>query len=376
MTVKGGKNKKITYTDNSGENIYNSGVTTNDTSIKLLKNYSKDSYTIANNNEIRTIDASAVLHGISLTGNKSMNLIVGGEDNDTLIGGKGNDTLTGGKGSDIFVYANGDGNDVITDYTSDDRIKITKGTAKVKKNGKDIILTFGNVGRITVKDAADKVVTYIDEKGKINYYPKPTKDSIVINSSTSITVLEEYKGDTFDVGNVKDGNKVKRIDASPVSHDLKIVGNAKANVILGGYGNDMIYGGKNNDTLQGGDGKDIFVYESGDGNDVILDYNSEDTIKITKGTAKVTTKGSDVVFTVDSGKITLQNAAGKTITYIEGDKKKTYGSSASFIEDDTDYELTPNLSSLVQSKAVDYSFLSTSNNLAKKDNLIAYSGKK
>jgi Ca2+-binding RTX toxin-like protein len=302
-----------------------------------------------------------------------MNSIVGGDGNDTLIGGAGNDSLKGGKGSDIFLYNNGDGNDVIYDYTSDDRIKITKGIATVKKNGSDIIVTVGT-GKITVKDAADKVVTYLDAKGKTNYYPKPTKDSIVING-TSVTVLEEYKSDTFDVGNVKNGNKVKRIDASPVSHDLKIVANAKANVILGGYGNDSIYGGKNNDTLQGGDGKDIFVYESCDGNDVIVDYTSDDTIKITKGTAKVMTKGDNVIFTVGSGKITLNGAADKTVTYIEGDKKKTYSSAPSFIADNNDYELTPNLSSLVQSTAVDYFFLNTSSKLSKETDLIAYAKK-
>ena len=36
--------------------------------------------------------------------------------NDRIIGGTGNDTLTGGTGPDVFVFAEGNGKDVITDY--------------------------------------------------------------------------------------------------------------------------------------------------------------------------------------------------------------------------------------------------------------------
>ena len=381
ISVTGGANKVIHYEDAKGvEHFYPVNFNTAGTGATLLSAYSKDNFNVSDYGDyagtLKTIDASAVVHDVKITSNKLMNSIIGGDGNDTLIGGKGNDTLTGSDGADVFVYANGDGNDIITDYTSDDRIKITSGTAAVEKKGKDVIFTVGS-GKITVKGAADKVVTYLDAKGNKNYYPKPTSDSIIINGTT-VTVLEEYKSDTFDVvGNVKNGgNKIKNIDASPVSHNLKIVGNAQANVILGGFGDDTITGGKNNDTLQGGDGADTFVYAKGDGNDVIVDYTSDDTIKITKGAVKVATKGSDVVFTVGSGKITVKDAASKTVTYIADGKKKTYGSSASLIEDDNNYELTPNLSSIVQSKSVDCSFLNVSTKLTKDNNFIAYSGKK
>ena len=49
----------------------------------------------------------------------------GGEDNvhgyqgdDTVNGGAGNDFLTGGTGDDLFVFADGDGIDVINDFTA------------------------------------------------------------------------------------------------------------------------------------------------------------------------------------------------------------------------------------------------------------------
>ncbi|MBR0061750.1 MAG: hypothetical protein IJP68_09770, partial [Selenomonadaceae bacterium] len=334
ITVKNAKNKVISYVDAKGNSAtYPQTVIISGTTARLTESYMNDNFNAADyNSSIRTIDATAVLHDLEIFGNKLANSIIGSENNETISGGKGNDTLTGGDGSDVFVYNSGDGNDVITDYAEEDKIKIALGTAKVTKKNKDVIFTIGSE-KITVKGAADKVVTYIDADGKTNYYPAPTKDSVIING-TAVTILEEYKSATFDVGNVKNGNKVKRIDASLVSHDLEIIGNAKANVILGGAGDDTIYGGKGNDTLQGGDGADFFVYASGDGNDRIVDYNADDTIQITKGTAKVTTMGDDFIFKIGSGKLTLAGAASKTVSYVESGKKKTYGSASNILEDD------------------------------------------
>ncbi|WP_135468734.1 carbohydrate-binding domain-containing protein [Crenalkalicoccus roseus] len=49
----------------------------------------------------------------------------GGAGNDTLRGGTGNDVLIGGPGADLFVFALGDGQDWIEDFTSGlDRIRI------------------------------------------------------------------------------------------------------------------------------------------------------------------------------------------------------------------------------------------------------------
>ncbi|MEL7039548.1 MAG: hypothetical protein AAFO04_28645, partial [Cyanobacteria bacterium J06592_8] len=56
-----------------------------------------------------------------LTGDAGEDEIFGDDGNDTLMGGTGNDTLTGddgsgGQGSDLFVFGNGDGTDLITDF--------------------------------------------------------------------------------------------------------------------------------------------------------------------------------------------------------------------------------------------------------------------
>ncbi|MBI9079419.1 MAG: hypothetical protein JEY79_06730 [Pseudodesulfovibrio sp.] len=47
-------------------------------------------------------------------GNDSMS---GGDGNDALFGGQSDDTLSGGGGNDAFIFTQGDGDDVITDFT-------------------------------------------------------------------------------------------------------------------------------------------------------------------------------------------------------------------------------------------------------------------
>ncbi|MBR0061310.1 MAG: hypothetical protein IJP68_07495, partial [Selenomonadaceae bacterium] len=335
ITVTGGASKIITYADAKGEHSYPEVVDINGagTKITLLENYIKDTFDVADYDDgIKTIDASAVAHDLEITGNKLMNSIKGGEGNDTLWGGKGNDTLTGGNGSDVFVYSNGDGNDLITDYNEEDKIKIVSGKVSVKKNGKNVIFTVGS-GKITVTGAASKTVTYIDANGKTNYFPTTPAESIIWKDSNKTAILRETYSETTFIASDYNAS-IKTIDASSVTHNIKITGNGKANQILGGYENDTLRGGKGNDTLQGGSGADVFTYANGDGNDRIVDYAEEDTIQITKGKAQVAVSGNDVIFTIGSGKISVLGAVGKTVSYIEGGKTKTYGSASNVLEDD------------------------------------------
>ena len=54
------------------------------------------------------------------------------------------------------------------------------------------------------------------------------------------------------------------------------------NDLLSGYtGNDTLWGGAGNDTLTGGAGVDTFIYNSGEGKDVITDFANDDLLQIT-----------------------------------------------------------------------------------------------
>lgn len=277
-----------------------------------------------------------------LNGKSTNDTLYGDTGNDTLRGGKGNDTMTGGEGSDTFVFANNDGKDLITDYEEEDVIKFTSGTPKFKKSGSNVLITLGN-GTITVKGAADKVISYIDKDGNELTYPK----TVNVNDSTkTLTLLKAYNKDEFDVADYDgdDGATYKTIDASAVENELTIIGNKLANkiigteeddsisggagkdTILGGDGNDTINGGKGNDSLSGGDGMNVFVYNNGDGNDVITDYKNGDMISIASGAVKsaVVTKNNDYVLTVGNGTITVKDAAEKYLKVVDANGTETW----------------------------------------------------
>ncbi|MEH2174780.1 beta strand repeat-containing protein [Nostoc sp.] len=82
-----------------------------------------------------------------------------------------------------------------------------------------------------------------------------------------------------------------------------LVGSNDADTIKGLAGNDTIIGNKYNDTLTGGDGKDKFVYNFGDDNDIITDFDGIG--KGTNPTAAVITKVDTIKFQGDS--LTAQN---------------------------------------------------------------------
>ena len=136
--------------------------------------------------------------------------------------------------------------------------------------------------------------------------------------------------------NLNAASFITTVDARNNANAITIKGNAKNNVIYGGAGantlygvagndalnggagNDTLYGGAGNDTLIGGDGKDKFVYANGEGSDVIKDYTAaQDMLQISNGSISKTllaNSNKDLVFTVGSGKVTLSNAAAKTVS--------------------------------------------------------------
>ncbi len=57
-------------------------------------------------------------------GNDLDNIITGGSGSQTIDGGAGNDVLTGGGGADTFIFSSGNGSDLITDFGSDDTIRL------------------------------------------------------------------------------------------------------------------------------------------------------------------------------------------------------------------------------------------------------------
>ena len=170
ITVKDAYENKIgvTYVEDGIEHDYINGKQTatftneNKMTLKLSKNYWKESLDFANFGEsIQTLDAAAITHTLEITGNDKANQILGGYEKNTLIGG-GNDTLQGSSKADVFVYTEGDDNDIISigagivDYN-------------YSKEDQTVVLKIGN-SNISITGAAGKTITYYEKNKQSGKY--------------------------------------------------------------------------------------------------------------------------------------------------------------------------------------------------------------
>ena len=188
LTVKDGAGKSIKV--NGVEKVYKDYVNV------VLTDQDTSSYT-ANDSRTMTIDASKrTKSAITITGNANDN---------TITGGKKNDTLTGGAGADTFVYNNGYGNDVITDYSANegDIIQLGKNTAVtgITYNGNDLILTVGK-GKITVKGGARQAVTVFDDNDAEMIYKKRTLNGYDERAYAELWFAEDNNILTEDVDSI------------------------------------------------------------------------------------------------------------------------------------------------------------------------------
>ncbi|MEM9061578.1 MAG: choice-of-anchor Q domain-containing protein [Pseudomonadota bacterium] len=160
----------------------------------------------------------------TLTGTEDANEITGGDLDDSLSGGDGNDSLDGGSGNDTLD--GGLGNDVFVVDSEDDVI--------VEDAGEGYDRVFSSVS-YTLGDNV--------EAGNLT-----GSDDLSLTAATTGSWLNGNSGNNTLTG--QEGND--RLD-----------GNA---------GEDTLDGGLGNDILEGGDGADVFVFETGDGTDLILDF--------------------------------------------------------------------------------------------------------
>lgn len=98
-----------------------------------------------------------------LRGDAGSNLLFGGDGDDsldgrggadTLVGGTGADILTGDGGDDTFVFATGDGADVVTDLSTGDRLVIHgyTGSRQTVQVGADVRITLSDTDSILLRN--------------------------------------------------------------------------------------------------------------------------------------------------------------------------------------------------------------------------------
>ncbi len=81
-------------------------------------------------------------------------VITGSFQSEVITGGTGNDTLSGVSGSDTFVFAAGDGDDIITDYdAANDALEFTGISfidLTITQIGSDVLIEYGTGDQVTV----------------------------------------------------------------------------------------------------------------------------------------------------------------------------------------------------------------------------------
>lgn len=220
-----------------------------------------------------------------LVGDEANNVLYGGMGNDKLYGGggadlivgaAGDDVLRGEGGSDIYVFNRGDGHDVI------------QNAALPTDSGAVDTLAFGP--HVQVSD----IMLF---RSGLNLVFSMGADSVVVQDYFGVTPGQQIQRAVFSDGTVwnqavfdllpfvgTDGNNYNSAAWGVPSRmygmggDDTLTGSTADDMLFGGSGNDalngnpgndLLVGGPGADILNGGNGSDTYLYNKGDGQDII-----------------------------------------------------------------------------------------------------------
>ena len=317
--------------------------------------------TLDNDTILGHYDYENVVNGLAgndiIWGNNKNDKLYGGDGNDELYGGEGDDELYGGDGNDGLYGGGGDdqlyggafGNKILDGGAGND---ILDGGSIIGSNtfifgtgyGHDII-THTNNGNIVFVDLNPTDVIFRLENNDLHILSKYTDDSLLFqNYYSDINTI--IKNETFEFADgtiwTKNEVRVELLKGTPDNDNIRgtygqdnlirglagddiIVGNNKKDELYGdegndqlygGDGNDQLYGGAGNDTLDGGLGNDIFyggigndsLYGGGGNDTYIFDsgFGQDDLLNLqdSTGTSKIifnNTDSKDIYFVRDEG---------------------------------------------------------------------------
>uniref|UniRef100_UPI002609BFB5 calcium-binding protein n=1 Tax=uncultured Campylobacter sp. TaxID=218934 RepID=UPI002609BFB5 len=286
------------------------------------------------------VELLALCFDTYINGTNSDDVINGNSEGNFINGGKGNDTLYGGYGDDIYIFNKGDGADTIYDTAGNDKIKFKEGIApsdvSFKRELDKLIISIKNNNGVNSDSIAIqnffsvnpeignntvRTITFAD--GSVYDFNKILELTPLVSTDKGDKLYLTDGNDTFDAGLGNDeiwgGNGDDVINGNE-GNDI-LYGNDGNDTLNGGDGNDTLYGenGNNiligetgNDTLNGGYGDDTYIFNKGDGNDIITDCGGINTLQFGEGISR-----SDLEFNViNSGsalKISFKNSPNDSI---------------------------------------------------------------
>jgi len=277
----------------------------------------------------------------TLNGEAGNDSLYGNSENDLLIGDAGNDLIDGGTEIDTATYENSpaavtvnidetqtysnnstDVVDIEPDFT------INAGTAKdgygntdTLKNLENIIgsefgdILIGNtsnnyiqgmIGKdILIGNAGDDTLDGGNDIDTASYRRDPMRAIVNLEENTA----------TDGFGNTDNIFNIENVVGSTFNDE--VTGDAKANIITAGDGNDLVFGRNGNDSIFGETGEDTIFAEAD--NDLIVGGKGADALDGGTGddTASYFNSETGVAVSLLTGKGSLGDAKGDTLTQIE-----------------------------------------------------------
>ncbi len=329
----------------------------------------------AGNDTINASLLNAGIIGLTIDGGAGNDTIIGSGGNDTLLGGDGNDTVTGGRGNDTatlgngndtFVWNPGDGSDTVDGGSGTDTLVFNGANVNedfnITANGQRVQLSrdvggvtmdlssiehiqlnaFGGADTINVGDLTGTGVTQVAidlastpgtgqgdvQADTVNVNGTAGDDRISVATNGSSIVVSglpaqvtingaEAANDTLVVngGAGNDSIDASRLHAGQVN--LTINGGDGDDRIIGSAGNDTVIGGRGNDTALLGAGNDTFIWNPGEGSDVVEGQAGNDTLVFNDAdlseNVNISANGSRVRLTRDIGNVTMDVNGVETI---------------------------------------------------------------
>ena len=274
-----------------------------------------DGDTLNGNGGVDTLYGGA--GGDQLSGGEGVDTLYGGIGNDFLDGGIGNDFLNGGTGADTYTFESGHGTDTIADADGGElNFKAATGldSFQFSRDGANVVISIRDSGSVTIENLAVGVGRYILSYGSGNtelgrLYVGDGNDNAFTGSDGKDLMIGLAGIDTLRGGNEGD-------DIHGGRGNDKLYGDAGTDTLRGGDNNDELYGGAGNDALEGGAGNDTYIFESGDGNDIITDDGGKLYFKAATGIESFafSREGDNLKITVGSDSVTIEDFANGEYT--------------------------------------------------------------
>ncbi len=217
-----------------------------------------------------TLDTASIAN-LPYIGTDSGDYIEAGDSDDTLIGGLGDDTLLGGNGADTYVYAPGDGHDLI-DESYEDFFGGGEGGFETELEFEDPDVGDGEI--ILYNSAGDTLDLTGFEIADVAFVRSSfNADDLIVRSlddGAEITVAHQFAGTLAGIEHFVFGNgTLSAVDVAGLVAPRDTSGTDGSDILTGDYGDQTFTPGDGDDRIVTGGGADTIVIAPGGGLDFI-----------------------------------------------------------------------------------------------------------